>query len=77
MFKKLLMISIKMKQNNFPGGSEESSFNAGDRGFDLWVGRIPWRSEWLPTPVLLPGKITWTEELGGLQFMGLQRVGHD
>ena len=23
-----------MKQNNFPGGSEESSFNAGDWGFD-------------------------------------------
>ena len=22
-------------------------------------------------------KISWTEELGGLQSMGLQRVGHD
>ena len=25
------------------------------RGFDLWVGKIPWRKEWLPTPVFLPG----------------------
>ena len=32
--------------------------------------------EWLPTPVFLPGKF-WTEASGGLQSMGLQRVGHD
>ena len=25
-------------------------------GFDLWVGRIPWRRTWQPTPVSLPGK---------------------
>ena len=25
-------------------------------GFDPWVGRIPWRRKWQPTPVLLPGK---------------------
>ena len=39
-----------MKQNNFPGGSEgkESAFNSGDLGFNLWVRKIPWRSEWLP-----------------------------
>ena len=23
--------------------------------FDLWVGKIPWRREWLSTPVFLPG----------------------
>ena len=22
--------------------------------FDFWVGKLPWRREWLPTPVLLP-----------------------
>ena len=26
---------------------------------------------------ILAWKIPWTEELGGLQSMGLQRVGHD
>ena len=26
---------------------------------------------------ILPKKIPWTEEPGGLQSMGLQRVGHD
>ena len=25
-------------------------------GFDLWVRKIPWRREWLPTIVFLPGK---------------------
>ena len=40
----------------FPGGSDgkESSCNAGDPGFDLWVGKLLWRKEWLPTPELLP-----------------------
>ena len=23
--------------------------------FDPWVGKIPWRREWQPTPVFLPG----------------------
>ena len=25
-------------------------------GFNLWVGKIPWKREWLPTPVFWPGK---------------------
>ena len=45
--------------------------------FDPWVRKIPWRREWLPTPVFWPGESLWTEEPGGLQFMGLQRVRHD
>jgi len=24
--------------------------------FDSWVGRIPWRRKWQPTPVFLPGE---------------------
>ena len=27
------------------------------RGFDPWVGKIPWRSVWQPTPVFLPGEL--------------------
>ena len=23
----------------------------------VWIGRIPWRREWLPTPVLFPGEL--------------------
>ena len=25
-------------------------------GLDPWVGKIPWRRKWLPTPVFLPGE---------------------
>ena len=45
--------------------------------FDPWVGRIPWRRAWQPTPVFVPGESPWTEEPGGLEFMGSRRVRHD
>ena len=45
--------------------------------FDPWIGKIPWRTEWQPTQVFLPGESPWTEEPGGLQSIELQRVGHD
>ena len=41
-------------------------------GSDPWVGKIPWRRAWQPTPVFLPGEFPWTEEPGGPEFMGLQ-----
>ena len=48
----------------FPGGLEGkvSACNVRDPGsirdpgFDPWVGKIPWRRKWQPTPVLLPEK---------------------
>ena len=45
-----------------PGGSDgkESAYNAGKPGFNPWVGKIPWRRVWQPTPVLLPGESPWT-----------------
>ena len=27
-----------------------------DTGSDPWVGKIPWRKSWQPTPVFLPGE---------------------
>ena len=38
---------------------------------------MSWRRTWQPTPVFLPGEFHWTEELGGLQSIGSQRVKHD
>ena len=35
---------------------KESTCQCRRPGFDPWVGKIPWRREWLPTPVFLPGK---------------------
>ena len=33
-----------------------SAYSPGDPGFNPWVGKIPWRRKWQPSPVLLPGK---------------------
>ena len=35
---------------------KESACQFGRQGFDPWVGKIPWRMKWQPTPVVLPGK---------------------
>ena len=34
-------------------------------GFNPWVGKIPWRRKWLPTPVSLPGKSHGQRSLAG------------
>ena len=39
--------------------------------------KIPRRRAWQPTPVFLPGESPWTEEPGGLQPIGFQRVRED
>ena len=35
---------------------EKICLTCGRCGFDPWVEKIPWRREWLPTPVFLPGE---------------------
>ena len=45
----------------------------GRPGFDPWVGKIPWRRAWHPTPVFLPGESPWTEGPGGLQVHGVTK----
>ena len=42
--------------------------------FDPWVRKIPWRGEWLPTPVLLPGESHEQRSLAGYSLWGFQRV---
>ena len=44
--------------HDFPGGSDGKSvcLQCGRPGFNPWVGKIPWRRKWQPTPVLLPWK---------------------
>ena len=34
-------------------------------GFDPWVGKVPWRKEWLPTPMFLPGEFHGQRSLVG------------
>ena len=38
--------------------------------FDTWVRKIPWRREWQPTPVVLPGKSHGQRSLVGYSPWG-------
>ena len=40
------------------------------QSFDPWVGKIPWRGKWQPTPVFLPGKSHGQRSLVGYSEQG-------
>ena len=46
-------------------------------GFNPWVGKIPWSRKQQPHSSIPAWKVPWTEEPGGLQFMGSQRGRQD
>ena len=62
----------------FPCGSDgkESACNAGDLGSIPGSGRSPGGGMAIHSSILA-WRIPWTEEPGGLQSMGLHRVGHE
>ena len=60
--------------------NKESTCSAGDTGsykFDAQVGKIPLEEGRATTSSVLAWRIPGTEEPGGLQSTGSQRVGHD
>ena len=40
--------------------------------FDPWVRNVPWRREWQPTPVFLPGK-SWGQRSLGATVRGVTK----
>ena len=69
----IVVKSLQMKTSAFnflfktlPGGSDskESACNVGDQVWPL-VRKIPWRREWLPTSVLIPGEFRGQSSLVG------------
>ena len=46
-------------------------------GFNPWARKIPWRREWQPTPVFLPGKSYGQRSMVGYNPSGRERVRHD
>ena len=54
----------------FPGGSDGKKkkkicLQCRRPGFDPWIKKIPWRREWLPTPVFLPAEFHGQSSLVG------------
>jgi len=45
--------------------------------FDRWVGKIPWRSKWHPTPGFLLGESNGQRSLEGYSPWGCKRAEHD
>ena len=61
----------------FPVGSdgkESASLQCGRLRFDPWVGKIPWRREWLPTPVFLPGEFHGKRSLASYSPWGCKET---
>ena len=73
------ILAKDIPDKGFPGGASGKEPACQCRrlkrqGFDPWIRKIPWRSKWQPTPLLLPGESPWTKEPGRLQSIVLQRV---
>ena len=49
---------------------KESACQRRKHAFDPWVGKIPWRWKWQPTPVFLPGKFHGYRSLVGYSSLG-------
>ena len=60
----------------FPGGFmvKESACQCRRLRFDPWVGKIPWRRKWQPTPVFLPGESHGQRNLVGYSLQGCKEL---
>ena len=67
---------------DFPGGAWERiclpmQVDIRRDRFDPWVGEVPLEEGMATHPSILPWRIPWTEEPGGLQSIASQRVRHN
>ena len=53
---------------------KESVCQCKRRGFNPWIKKIPWRGNWQPTPVFLPGKSHRQRSLVGYSPWSCKRV---
>ena len=70
-----LNITCPRSWSCFPGGTSGKEPTCQCRRqkrceFDPWVRKIPWRREWQPTPVLLPGESRRQRDLAGFSPQG-------
>ena len=66
-------VGKSIETKGLPDGSVVKNLpaNAGDTGgVYLWVGKIPWRRKWQPTPVFWPGKSHGQRSLEGYSPWG-------
>ena len=77
----LLILYLSVLSEGFSSGLEIGNPPAGQEMQGTQVGTLGWKDpleeEMVTNSYNLACKIPWTEEPGGLQSMGLQRVGHN
>ena len=66
---------ITSRESIFLGGTSSKELTCPCRRFkrhrfNPWVGKIPWRRAWQPTPVFLPGKFHGQRSLAGYSLWG-------
>ena len=66
-----------IKKSEWWLSGKESSCRCRRHGLDPWVGKVPWRRQWQPTPGFLPGKSHGQRSLVGYHPWDHKGVGHD
>ena len=71
----ILLLRYPMVTYSLPGGTSGKEPACQCRrhkrhGFDPWVGKIPWRRKWQPTPVFFPGESCGQRNLAGYSAYG-------
>ena len=76
-FEEIRIIILIVEKMGFPGGSDgkESASSCRRPRFDPWIRKIPWRREWLPTPVFLPEEFHGQKSLTGYSPWGCKESG--
>ena len=74
----LFMFSIENSiELSFPGGSDirQICLQCRRPRFNPWVRKIPWRREWLSTPIFLPEKFHGQRSMAGYSSCGRKESG--
>ena len=80
-YRKAITVSLEchwfLLNQDFPGGSDSKRLRRQCRRprFDPWVEKIPWRKEWQPAPVFLPGESHGQNSLVGYSPWGRKELG--
>ena len=68
----MLLVTVVCLSTIFPRwlSGKEPSCQCRSCGLDPWVGKIPWRRKWQPTPIFLFGEFRGQRRLVGYSPQG-------
>ena len=69
-----IMCSISRLDFSHGSDGKEICLQCGRPGFNPWNGKLPWRKEWKPTPIFLPGEFHGQRSLAGYSPRGSKEL---